>query len=90
MGNMSGRIPQACRTPGTRYGTEMTTRKITLTIELPLDLLSGTGVGGEKQLEADFHLAVLRVCEKLFHERWDRIKGQKISGAVMPVNWYDL
>jgi hypothetical protein len=90
MGNTIRHIARECRTPGTKYGTDMTTRLITLTIDLPLDLLSGLGTRGERQLEADFHRAVLGVVETIFRDRWKHISGNKINGVVMPKNWHDL
>lgn len=90
MGTTSPSAPDPCRTPGAKYGTDITTNNITLTIELPQDVFSGLGTPGERQLEADLHVALLRVMETVYRERWNRFRGRVIDGDVMPENWHDL
>lgn len=84
------RSPDPCRTPGAKYGTDMTTNSVTLTIELPLDVFSGLGTAGERQLEADLHVAVLRVMETVYRDRWSQFRGKMLDGDVMPEHWYQL
>lgn len=81
-----------CRTPGTEYGTEITSNKIVLTIELPVHLLVGITPAQSLDLTIRFHRALLPVMEFIFKRWWRHIAGVTLhdGSGKMPPRWEDL
>lgn len=51
------------------------------------------GMANEDQLASDLHAAILPVIERVFHERWRLLAGQKserLGTRRMPKKWTDL
>lgn len=83
-----------CRTPGTKYGTDFTTKSIKLTIDLPVPmLLFSYGNVDEPKLRDDLHRAILPVMERVFRDRWSLLAGRKterLGDKRMPKKWEEL
>jgi len=79
-----------CATPGAKYGTTIGSKKITLTIDLPHDILKGLGQERRDHLSRSLHNAILPVIEGVFLEQWPKLAGEKIDSERMPLTWSEL